>query len=219
MLILKILGKIAFGFISFLLLVALIDGLCLFQTSQIFWTAFLGFWLLAFFALEFIPLRRKNIPFQRLSNHFRFAPLSMFTTFVGAVIVTTYFLHVGAEPQKFSFDKAVKIQHSKYKIRSYVYGFTPPEKEIVLYLYNDARGCLNGMIQREAELYTETAHEGLTNSSATVRARSLRISIQVYDSFNGSNGLLVEKAEQLAQDEDLRVRQIAEKFLQDIKTN
>lgn len=219
MLILKILGKITFGFVSFLLLVAMIDGLCLFQTSEVFWLIFLGFWLLAFFALEFISPRRKNMPYRRLLNHFRFAPFSMFTTFVGAVIVTTYLLHVGMKPQDVSFYQAIKIQHSKYKIRSYVYGITPPEKEVVLYLYNDAGGCLNGIVQREAELYTETAHEGLTSSRAAVRARSLRISIQVYDSFNGSNGLLVKKAEQLAQDEDLRVRQIARKFLEDIRIN
>lgn len=210
---LKILGKIFLGFVSFFALVAITQSLWLLQIPAFIWWVFLSVWFVALLTLEVLWLRRKQKMFPRLLTHLRFAPLAVFTSFF-AVTVLLLLFNASTERTARTYYDAVNIQLSKHKIRAYVYGNTPPEQDVTLYLFNDAGGCLNGMVAREAELYRATAQEGLSSSDAAVRARSLRASIQVYDSLQGGDISFAQKA---AQDEDLQVKQIAMKFLDDIK--
>ncbi len=217
MLALKILGKILFGIISFFALVAITRSLWLLQIPALIWSVFLGFWFIALLTLEVLWLRRGQKPFPRLLTNLRFAPLAVLISFVAATTLTLLFNAATEQKARTNFD-AVNIQQSKHKIRAYVYGNTPPEQEVTLYLFNDVGGCLNGMVAREAELYIETAREGLTNSNAAIRARALRASTQVYDSLQGGDFAFLQAVEQATRDENSQVRQIATKFLNDIKT-
>ncbi len=218
MLLLKIFGKVALGLISFFAFGAIIRSVWFLQMSEAIWLAFLGFWFIALFTLEVLWLCRKQKLFPRLLTHLRFAPLAVSSTFIIAIVVTTLLFSDVAKHRDLSYFDSINVQNSKYKIRAYIYGNTSPEQDVTLYLYNDdAGGCLNGMVAREAELYTETAREGLSSSNAAIRARSLRASIEVYDSFNGGDFSFLKTVERMTQDEDLLIRQIATKFLNDIK--
>ena len=162
MLALKILGKIALGFISgysLILLIQITRGLFL---PDPFWLTVLGFWIIGFIALEVNLLWRKKNPFPRILKHLRYAPIAVLLLFI---------------PITFTFDAAM-ISYSKYKIRSYVYSNTPPEQEVKFELHNDYRGwCGNGYSAQEYWLYADTAAEGFSSPDAAVRARSLRASI------------------------------------------
>lgn len=162
------------------------------------WLAVLGFWLIALIYFEVIWLRHKQKPFPRLLTHLRFAPIVVLFTFIS---ITVLFNPTGRDD--LSYFDALLVQHSKNKIRAYVYGNIPPEQEVWLDLYNDIRGgCLNRMIARETELYRETAREGSSNYEAAVRARSLRIRLQIRD----YSYITVQEAEK---DSDEIVRRIA----------
>lgn len=215
MLVLKILAKLALGIVSFYALVTIIRSYWLSQVPGEIWSLLLAFWIAAF--LEILWLRRKQKPFSGLLSHLRTAPLAILLSFSAATGLTLLF-NAMTEQKAETYYEAINIEHSKHKIRAYIYGNTPPEQEVTFYLYNDVWGCLNGMLAREAELYNETAREGLTSFDAAVRARSLRASIQVYDSLQGGDVSFLQTVKLLAsEDEDLLVRQIAMKFLDDIR--
>ena len=203
MLVLKILSKLILGFVSVWLLVALIQTVRGLSLPGAFWLTFLSVWVVAFITLETLWLWRKSNPFPRILKHLRYAPLA----------ITVFFLTFTA-----IFDAAM-VQHSKYQIRTYVYGNTPPEEEFRLDLHNTDRGwCGNGHSATEYWLYSDTAAEGFSSSDAAVRARSLRMSLQVYDWLNGvRDGAFPKLIEQARQDEDPLVRQMAAEFLKDRK--
>lgn len=215
MLVLKIIAKLALGIVLFFALVEIIRSYWLSQVPSAIWSLLLAFWIAAF--LEVWWLRHKKEPLPRLFSHLWIAPLAILLSFNAATGLT--FLFAAATEQKAeNYYEAINIEHSKHKIRAYIYGNTPPEQKVTFYLYNDVWGCLNGMVAREAELYNETAPEGLTSSNAAVRARSLRASIQVYDSLQGGDISFLQTVKLLAsEDEDLIVRQIAAKFLNDMR--
>lgn len=203
MLVLKILGKLILGFVSVFLLIALIQNVRGLSLPGAFWLIFLSVWVIAFITLETLWLWRESNPFPRALKHLRYAPLA----------ITFFFLTFTA-----IFDVAM-VQHSKYQIRSYVYSNTPPEQEFRLDLHNTDRGWGgNGHSATEYWLYSDTAAEGFSSSDAAVRARSLRMSLQVYDWLNGvRDGAFPKLIEQAAKDEDPFVRQMATEFLQERK--
>jgi hypothetical protein len=201
---LKILGKLVHCAVSVWLLVALIQLVRGFYLPGAFWLVFLGVWVIAFVALETVWLWRKSKPFPRTLTHLRYAPLAILLFFLAITIV---------------FDAAL-VQYSKYQIRAYVYGDTPPEQEITFDLHNTDRGwCGNGRSANQYSLYADTAAEGLSSPDPAVRARSLRVSLQVYDWINGvHDGPVTQHIKQAAQDEDPLVRELATKFLQNGET-
>lgn len=205
MLALKIFGKLVLGFISVWLLVALIKTVnnFYFNLSDAFWLTFISVWVLAFVTLEILYLWREIKPFPRILKHLRYAPLA----------VTFFFLTFTA-----IFDVAM-VQHSKYQIRVYVYSSAPSQQDVILHLHNTDRGwCGNGRSATEYWLYADTAAEGFTSSDAAVRARSLRVSLQVYDWLNGvKDGPFPQLIKQAAQDEDPLVREMATDFLKNRK--
>jgi hypothetical protein len=201
---LKILGKLVLCVVSVWLLVTLIQLVRGFYLPGAFWLVFLGVWVIAFVALETVWLWRKSKPFPRTLTHLRYAPLAIFLFFLAITMV---------------FDAAL-VQYSKYQIRAYVYGDTPPEQEITFDLHNTDRGwCGNGRSASRYWLYGDTAAEGFSSSDPAVRARSLRVSLQVRYSTNGVNeGPFPQIIKRAAQDQDPLVRELATKFLQDGET-
>jgi len=198
MLALKILGKLALGFISgyaLILLIQITRGLFL---PDVFWLVVLGFWLVGFIVLEVNLLWRKKNPFPRILKHLRYAPIAVLLLFI---------------PITLAFDAAM-IRYSKYKIHTYVFSNTPPEQKVKFELHNDYRGwCGNGYPAQEYWLYADTAAEGFSSSDAAVRARSLRASIELYDWLNGvKEGPFPQLIRQAEQDEDALVREITAEF-------
>lgn len=200
---LKILGKLVLCVVSVWLLVTrihLMRGFCL---PGAFWLLFLGVWVIAFVALETVWLWHKSKPFPHTLTHLRYAPLAIFLFFLAITMV---------------FDAAM-VQYSKYQIRAYVYGDTPPEQQVTLDLHNTDRGwCGNGRLANRYWLYGDTAAEGFSSSNPAVRARSLRVSLQVSYPNSVYEGPFPQIIKQAAQDEDPLVRELATKFLQDGET-
>ena len=191
MLALKILGKLILAFISFFAFVEIIRGLLFLQIPEAVWLAILGFWFVALIFLEVVWLWRKRKPFPRFLTHLQFAPLAILLFSVAATLL---------------FDAAM-IQHSKYRIHSYIYSNVPPEENIELDLHNYTfRGmCCEGDCGARAWLYGETAREGSSSSDAAVRARSLRARMLIFD-------LTLKDIDQAEQDEDETVRKLAAHF-------
>ncbi len=196
---LKILGKLVLGFVSVWLLVALIQLVRGFYLPGTFWLVFLGVWVIALVALETIWLWRKSKPFPRALTHLRYAPLAT------AIFVLIIILALDA----------VMVQYSKHQIRAYVYGNTPPTEEVSLDLHNTDRGfCANGRVANQYWLYGDAAAEGFSSSDPAVRARSLRVSLQVSYPNGVYEGPFPQLIRRAAQDEDPLVRELAAKFLQ-----
>jgi|SRR6266850_1358250 len=196
--VLKILGKLVLCVVSVWLLALLISLVRGFYLPGAFWLAFLGVWVIALVALETIWLWRKRKPFPRALTHLRYAPLAIFLFFITITMVLD----------------AAMVQYSKYQIRAYVYGDTPPQQQVRLDLHNTDRGwCANGRLASQYWLYGDTAAEGFFSSDPAVRARSLRVSLQV--SYPGSvyEDPFPQIIKRAAQDEDPLVRELAAKFL------
>ena len=191
MLALKILGKIALGFISFFAFVIIIRNSLSLQIPETVWLATLGFWFIALVSLEVAWLWRKRKPFPLFLTHLRYAPLAVLFS---SIVITLLF-------------DVVMIQHSKSKIRAYVYSNVLPEEKIELDLHpNTFRGmCCEGDCGNYAWLYGETAREGSSSSDAAVRARSLRAKRLIFD-------LTLKDIDQAEQDEDATVRKLAATF-------
>jgi hypothetical protein len=163
------------------------------------WIIALCLWLISWIVLELITNWGKENSAPRLLTHFRYGPVAIFIFFVVTVI---------------AYDE-VKILHSKWMIRQYVYGSASPEVSPSLELHTDYRGwCGNGYSSSIYALYGEVAAEGFESSDPAVRARSLRASIEVYDSWNGANygpfPRLIERA--FYNDPDPLVRKIAAEY-------
>jgi hypothetical protein len=198
---LKILGKLVLCVVSVWLLVALIQLVHGFYLPGTFWLVFLVVWVIALVTLETMWLWRKSKPFPRALTHLRYAPLAT-AIFVLIIILT--------------FD-AVMVQYSKHQIRDYVYGNTPPTEDVFLDLHNTDRGwCGNGRVANRYWLYGDTAAEGFSSSDPAVRARSLRVSLQVSYHTNGvDEGPFPHLIEQAAYDLDPLVRELATEFLRE----
>jgi hypothetical protein len=87
-------------------------------------------------------------------------------------------------------------------------------------LHNTDRGwCGNGRAANQYLLYGDTAAEGLSSPDPAVRARSLRVSLQVYDWINGvHDGPITQHIKEAEQDEDPLVRQLAGRFPENMKS-
>ncbi len=191
MLVLKILGKLVLGFISFFAFLRIIFSLLSLQVPEGIWSALIGFWIIALVCLEIVWLWRKQKPFPRFLAHLRYAPLAVLFFFIAVTIL---------------FDAAM-IQHSKYKIRAYIYSNTPPEQKVELKLHhNSFRGmCCEGDCGDYARLYGETAREGSSSSNAAVRARSLRARRLIFD-------LRLTDIDEAERDEDATVKNLGASF-------
>jgi hypothetical protein len=190
------------GFVSFWLLFALIpivDGV--FQLPVAFWLTFLVIWMVAYLGLEALSLWHK-IPLPNTLAHLRYAPLAI--TLFSLSLITIYDLAL--------------VEYSRHQIRAYVYGNTPPNQDVRLALHNTDRGfCGNGRMATLHWLYADTAAEGLSSSDAAVRARALRVSLQVfYGSLDDRLYGLTKGAEH---DEDPLVREMATAFFENKAAN
>jgi hypothetical protein len=198
MMALRILGRIALGFVSFWLLVFLIQTVRGFYLPSEFWIAFLSVWSVTLIVLEILSLCNKK-PLPRLLTHLRFAPLAITVSFLVIVVV---------------FDAAM-VQYSKHKIRAYVYGSMPADQEIYLQLHNTDRGwCGNGRMATRYWLYGATAAEGFSSPDPAVRARALRVSLQVYYPHIMGDDPLTPLIKRAAQDRDPLVRELAINYLE-----
>ena len=191
----RLLFRIIAGFFSAYAFVLLNS---IFWWLRIFEIALIG-WLISWIVLELITVWRKKNPYPRLLTHLRYGPVIIFIFFVVTVI---------------SYDQ-VKILHSKWMIRQYVYGSASPEVSPSLELHNNHRGwCGNGYPAAIYALYADVAAEGFESSDPAVRARSLRASIEVYDWLNGvDDGPFPHLTERARNDPDQLVRSIATDFL------
>ena len=163
------------------------------------WMIALCCWLISWIVLELITNWGKENSSQRLLTHFRYGPVAILIFFVVTVI---------------AYDE-VKILHSKWMIRQYVYSNASPEGSPSLELHTSYRGwCGNGYSASIYALYGDVAAEGFESSDPAVRARSLRASIEVYDWWNGANygpfPHLIERA--FYNDPDPLVRRIAAEY-------
>ena len=159
------------------------------------WIVVLTWWLISWIVLELISKENSS---PRLLTHFRYAPVATFIFFVVTVI---------------AYDQ-VTILHSKWMIRQYVYGSASPETSPSLELHNPYRGwCGNGVSAAKYAIYADAAAEGFESSDPAVRARSLRASVEVYDSWNGVDyGPFPQLIERADNDPDPLVRRIAAEF-------
>lgn len=195
----KIINRLVLGCISFFTLAAIIWKIGGLGLPDLFWYIILGFWLCGLAVLEINLMWRDRNPLPRILKHLRYGPIVVML-FSSLVVI--------------AFDQAM-IGYSRYEIRSYVYGNTSPDIEVRFELYSDYRSwCGNGYTANEYSNYADTAAEGFSSTDPAVRARSLRVSIAVYDWLNGARygpfPALIEMAEF---DEDKTVRKIADEFI------
>ena len=198
---LQALCKLTIGFVSFLSLTQLtVILLPWYMRERVLMVATLA-WVVPLVVLEILWLLGKRNPFPKTLTHLRYAPIGIMLFFTASVII---------------FDQAM-VQYSRYQIRSYVYGETPPNADVWLNLHNTNRGwCGNGHSATIYSLYSETSAEGFSSADPEVRARSTRASLQVYDWLNGTcDGPFPELIRRAEIDEDPLVREMAEKFLKD----
>ena len=162
------------------------------------WIIVLSCWLISWIVLELITNWGKENSFPRLLTHLRYGPVATFIFFVVAVI---------------AYDQ-VTILRSKWTIRQYVYSSASPEVSPSFELHTNYRGwCGNGYSASIYALYGDVAAEGFESSDPAVRARSLRASIEVYDSWNGVNdGPFPQLIERAYNDPHPLVRRIAAEF-------
>jgi hypothetical protein len=200
MLILKILFKLAIGFLSFRCLAQLTFILMPWELQETALMAASLIWLVPLTVLEIICLLSNKNPLPKVTTHLRYAPIAVVCFFGAAMIVS---------------DQAM-VQYSKYQIRSYVYGHAPGD-DVQLDLHNTDRGwCGNGQSATLYSLYGDTAAEGFASPDSDIRARSTRMSLRVYDWLNGTcGGPFPDLIRQAETDADPFVRGMAQKFLKD----
>lgn len=158
------------------------------------------FWLVSLFVLEICAAFRENFNFRRLLTNMRYAPI--FMLIFSSVIVIAFDLGM--------------IEHSKWKIRNYVYNSSDSIEKPELKLHVDYRGwCGNGYSARESDLYFDVAAEGLTDENPKVRARAFLMTLSVRDFFNGGDEAKLDKVlRKTCGDADLAVRNLAEAYLE-----
>jgi hypothetical protein len=198
----KIILRLMVGFVSFgllLVLIRIVDGV--FHLPVAFWLAFVLVWAITYATLETLSLWQW-MPLPRTLTNLRYAPLAI--TFFSLTFIAIY-------------DVAL-VQYSRHQIRAYIYGNTPPNQDVRLDLHNTDRGfCGNGRMATLHWLYADTAAEGFSSSDGAVRARALRVSLQVfYGSVDDRLYALMKGAEQ---DEDPFVREMATRFLENKVAN
>jgi hypothetical protein len=191
----NVLLRIMTGFLSAFALLMLSWIPSRLHLTENVWIIVLCSWFAAWVLLELLCVWRKRNLCPRLLTHLRFAPIATCLFFLITLI---------------AYDQAM-ILHSKWKIRQYVYGSASPATRLSLELHNDYRGfCGNGASVHFYALYGETAAEGFESEDPAVRARSLRVSIRVFD--NQTEGPFPGLLERASQDSDPQVRQVVADF-------
>lgn len=195
---LRLLFRIIVGFLSIYVFVLLNSVFWRLRISGLVLIVLFFGWLISWITLELVTVWRKNNSFPRLLTHLRYAPVATFIFFMVTVL---------------AYDQVMILQ-SKRMIRQYVYGSTSPEASPYLELHSSYRGwCGNGYSASIYALYADAAAEGFEGTDPAVRARSLRVSIEVYDWLNGvSYGPFPSLIERAGKDSDPSVRKIAATF-------
>lgn len=156
------------------------------------------FWLAVYLILETALFFQNNFRFNRLLTHFRYAPFAII--FFSCVIV-------------FVFDLAM-IEYSKWEIRNYVFSKSETVVEPDFRLHNNYRHwCGNGAVAQENYLYFETASEGGNDENPYVRSRSLLMSADVQNLFNGGDERFNRLLAKSCSDSSSVVRDAAEQYL------
>lgn len=167
---------------------------------ELFVSWFSIFWLAALFLFEIGAAFGKDFKFRRLLTNLRFAPF--FILLFAGLIVIAYDLGM--------------IEHSKWKIRNYVYSSSDSIEKPDFKPHVDYRGwCGNGYTARESDLYFDAAAEGLTNENPKVRARAFLMTLEVRDFLNGGDRSKMDEVfRKTCRDADFGVRILAENYLE-----
>ncbi len=164
----------------------------------ILWISF--FWLVSLFLLEICAAFQKNFKFRRLLTNLRYAPF--FITLFSTISILAFDLGM--------------IEHSKWKIRNYVYNGSDSIEKPAFRPHVDYRGwCGNGYSARESDLYFDAAAEGLSDENPKVRARAFLMTLEVRDFLNGGDkAKLDEVFRKTCRDSDLEVRNLAVVYME-----
>jgi hypothetical protein len=155
-------------------------------------------WLAVYLILETASFFQKNMRFNRLLTHFRYAPFAII--FFSCVNV-------------FVFDLAM-IEYSKWEIRNYVFSKSETIVEPDFRLHNNYRHwCGNGAVAQENYLYFETAAEGSNDENPYIRSRSLLMAADVQNFLNGGDERFRRLLAKSCSDSSLIVRDVAEQYV------
>ena len=175
--------------------------------SQWFWYDELAFdiklitaalWIGLWAILEVRNHRRFPLPTARILTHLRYGPIAVFALSIVAGLATDFAM----------------IQHSRWKIISYIYSDAPVTEMPTFRLHNNYRHwCGNGAIAQEYALYGDTAAAFIDSGDPATRARALQASMFVYDWLNDpKTGPAIEAVKKATADPDPMVRDIAAKY-------
>ncbi|MEO6391271.1 MAG: hypothetical protein ABIP75_05420 [Pyrinomonadaceae bacterium] len=163
------------------LLAGLLSPLALLLMGSIFWrfrlpfeinVSVAGVWLFTWIGLELAAAGKIPPVSSRWLTHLRYGPLAVLFVFV--LVAAAY--HVSM------------ITHTQWQIRQYVHSGTPTDRDPPLEFYTGYQGwCGNAYPAAIYAYYGETAAEGFESPDPAIRARSLRVTIRVYDWMNGSS--------------------------------
>src|SRR5688500_694004 len=170
------------------------------RDKVVFWLSVC--WIISNIVLEIVAYFSENFRFRfpKLLTNLRYAPI------VGFIL--SWFLIL-------IYD-AGRIEYSKQQIRNYIFADSQSIKKPDFPLYNNYRHwCGNGAIAQENYLYFGTASEGINDENPYVRARSLLMSSEVNNFFNGGDERFENFLANSCRDSDQIVREAAESYLND----
>jgi hypothetical protein len=169
-----------------------------------FFLTFIVLWILTLLIAEILVFCKKIPTNSNLLKNLRFAPIAIYFIALFVVPITDF----------------MAIQHSKYKIKNYVYSDTRSVKEPNVNLHNSYRGwCGNGHSSWINQTYFETASAGFNHKNPYVRAKSLLMASEVQDWLNGGDERFDNFLEKSCRDEDELVRKTADRYLNGSNSN
>ena len=166
------------------------------REKVVFWAS--AILITAHFIFEVAAYFSKNFRFKRLLTNLRYAPIAILS--FSLLIIPIY--------------DAGMIAYSKRQIRSYVFSDSQTIEKPDFRLFNNYRHwCGNGAISWENYLYFDTAAEGINDKNPYVRSRSLLMSSEVNNFFNGGDERFDNFLANSCRDSDQIVRDVAESYL------
>jgi hypothetical protein len=156
-------------------------------------------WMVSWALLEIRShYRRFTRPAPKLLTHLRYGPI--------AVLILSFVT--------IPISDVLMIQHSHWEMIRYVHSDAPVTERPSLKLHNNYRGwCGNGWSASEYWLYGDAAAAYIDDSDPAIRARSLQLSMYVYDWINNpGDGPSIAALKKALADPDPTVRDIAARF-------
>lgn len=129
-------------------------------------------WIPVLIGLEIGAHFRKSLRRSRVLIHFRYAPICVSIFSIAVILIAD----------------AGLIEYSKLQLRAYVFDRNAEVTAPDIKLHSDYRGwCGNGYSPNISYHYLQTAEEGLDDNRPEVRARSLLVTYEAADLFNGTD--------------------------------